>query len=129
MIEEWQLRMQPDWLLAELYQARGQLHDEATPRDPRIPLEDEIAGIRHLPATDDGVVLVARDSARTIAGLCTCTWQYLPGWDHVLGADIAVLPGWRRQGLGTQLLELSAAVARRRGLRLITGWTRDNVPS
>jgi mycothiol synthase len=127
-IEEWQLRMQPDQLLAELYHARGQLHQEATPQDPRVPLEHEIAGIRHLPATDDGVVLVARDSARTIAGFATCTWQYLPGWDHVLGADIAVLPGWRRRGLGTLLLELSAAVAQRRGLRLITGGTRDNVP-
>ena len=127
-IEEWQLRMQPDRLLAELYQARGQLHQEATPQDPRIPLEHEIAGIRHMPATDDGVVLVARDSARTIAGLCTCTWNYLPGWDHVLDADIAVLPSWRRQGLGTLLLELSAAVAWRRGLRLVTGSTRDSVP-
>lgn len=128
-IEEWQLRMQPDRLLAELYQARVQLHQEAAPQDPRVPLEHEIAGIRHLPATDDGVVLVARDSARAVAGICTCTWQYLQGWDHVLGADIAVLPGWRRQGLGTQLLELSVAVAHRRGLRLVTGWTRDNVPS
>jgi GNAT superfamily N-acetyltransferase len=128
-IEEWQLRMQPDRLLAELYQARGQLHQEATPQDPRIPLEHEIAGIRHLPAVEDGVVLVARDSARTIAGFSTCTWQSLPGWDHVLGADIAVLPGWRRQGLGTLLLELSAAVAQRRGLRLVTGSTRDSVPS
>jgi len=128
-IEEWQLPMQPDRLLAELYQARGQLHQEATPQDPRIPLEHEIAGIRNLPATEDGVVLVARDSARTIAGFSACTWQSLPGWDHVLGADIAVLPGWRRQGLGTLLLELSAAVAQRRGLRLVTGWTRDSVPS
>jgi GNAT superfamily N-acetyltransferase len=128
-IEEWQLRTQPDGLLAELYQAGAQLHQEATPQDPRIPLEHEIAGIRHLPATDDGVVLVARDSDRMIAGFSTCTWQYLPGWDHVLGADIAVLPAWRRQGLGTLLLELSAAVAQRRGLRLVTGSTRDNVPS
>lgn len=128
-IEDWQLRTQPDRLLAELYQARGQLHQEATPQDPRIPLEDEIAGIRHLPATDDGVVLVARDSARAIAGFSTCTWQYLPGWDHMLQAEIAVLPSWRRQGLGTLLLDLSAAVAQRRGLRLVTSWTRDNVPS
>ena len=128
-IEEWQLRAQPDHLLAELHDVRAPLHQEATPQDPRIPLEHEIAEFRHLPAPDDGVVLVARDSAGTIVGLSTCTWQYLPGWDHVLGADIAVPPGWRRQGLGTLLLERSAAVAQRRGLRLVTGWTRDNVPS
>ncbi len=128
-IEEWQLRAQPDQLIAELYDARAQLHQEATPQDPRLPLEDEIAEIRHLPAVDDGIVLVARDSAGAIAGLSRCSWQYLQGWDHLLGADIAVLPGCRRQGLGTRLLERSAAVAERRGLRLVAGWTRDNVPS
>lgn len=91
-IEEWQLRAQPDQLLAELHDALAPLHQEATPQDPRIPLEHEIAEFRHLPAPDDGVVLVARDSAGMIVGLSTCTWQYLPGWDHVLGADMAVLP-------------------------------------
>jgi mycothiol synthase len=128
-IEEWPLRTQPDDLLTELYRVRGQLHKEATPEDPRIPLKDEIAAIRHLPAPEDGVVLVARGTAGVIIGYSSCTWEQLPGCDHVLGAEIAVLPGWRRQGLGRLLLDRSAGVAERRGLRLVTGWTRDNVPS
>jgi mycothiol synthase len=128
-IEEWQLRAQPDELLAELYRARAELHQEATPQDPRMPLDDEIAAVRHLPATDDGLVLVARGPAGAIVGFSTCTWQYLQGWEHVLSTDISVLPSWRRQGLGTLLLERSAALAQRRGLRLVAFWTRDNVPS
>jgi mycothiol synthase len=128
-IEEWQLRAQPDRLIAELHDACAELHQEATPQDPRLPLADEIAEIRHRPAVEDGIVLVARDSAGAIVGLSTCTWQYLEGWDHLLGTDIAVLPGWRRRGIGTLLLERSAAVAQRRGLRLVAGWTRGNVPS
>jgi mycothiol synthase len=128
-IEEWPLRQQSDELLAELYQARAALHQEATPDDPRRPLDEEIAAIRHLPAPEDGLVFVARDPAGAIAGFSACSWQQLPGWDHVLDTEIAVLPGWRRQGLGRLLLDRAADLAERRRLRLVTGRTRDNVPA
>lgn len=139
-IEEWQLREQPDELLAELYEARAALHLEATPGDPRMPLADEVARLRHLPAAEDGVVLVARRAAAAdnlardhtavpVAGIATCSWERLAGFDHLLSTEIEVLPGCRRQGLGRLLLGRSASVAEQRGLRLIMGRTRDNVPS
>ncbi len=128
-IEEWPLREQSDELLAELYEAGAVLHHEATPDDPRKPLADEIAAVRHLPAPEDGVVLVARDAAGVVAGISWCLWERLPGQDHVLLTAIEVLPGSRRQGLGLLLLDQSAAIAERQGLRLIMGRTRDNVPS
>jgi len=128
-IEQWAVRDQPDELLTELYQARAALHQEATPDDPRRPLADEIAAARHLPAPEGGAVLVARDPGGTVAGIGTCGWQQLPGWDHVLMTSIEVLPGRRRQGLGRLLLDRSAELAERRSLRLVTGRTRDNVPS
>lgn len=126
---EWELREQPDELLAELYSARAPLHVEATPDDPRRPLAAEIASIRHLPEPEDGRVVVARDTAGTIAGFAQCFWEQLPGRDHIVFADVAVLPGWRRQGLGRALLERVAGVARQRGLRLVMGRSQDNVPS
>jgi GNAT superfamily N-acetyltransferase len=61
--------------------------------------------------------------------LSTCGWEQLAGLDHVLMVGVAVLPAWRRSGLGRLLLGQSVAVAERRGLRLIMGRTRDNVPS
>ena len=128
-IEEWPVREQPDDLLAELYQAGADLHAEATPDDPRTPLVDEIAAIRHLPAAEDAVVLVARDAAGEIAGRSWCGWEQLAGLDHVLWTEIAVLPGSRRHGLGRLLLDCAVGVAERRGLRLIVGRTRDNVPA
>lgn len=128
-IEEWPLREQSDSLLGELYLASGQLHQEEAPDDPRPPLADEIAAVRHLPAPDDGVMLVARGTDGAIAGLAQCRWEHLSGWQHVLWVDLAVLPGARRGGLGRVLLERAADVAQRRGLRLITGRTRDNVPA
>ncbi len=128
-IEEWPLREQPDGLLAELYAGRRPLHDEATPDDPRRPVADEIIAARSLPATEDGVRLVARDSAAAIAGYAWCGWEQLAGWDHVLTADIAVLPDQRRRGLGRLLLDRAARIGERRGLRLVVGRSRDNVPS
>ena len=128
-IEEWPLREQPDGLLAELYAVRGELHGEATPGDPWMPLAGEIASARHQPAFEDGIVLAARDPGGAVRGYASCGWLYLSGWDHVLQTHIAVLPGVRRQGLGRVLLDRAAAVAQRRGLRLVTGRTRDNVPA
>jgi mycothiol synthase len=128
-IEEWPVRSQPDELLAELYEAGEPLHREATPDDPRRPLDSEIAAVRHLPEPEDGVVLVARNAAGRIAGVATCMWELLSGQDHVLMAQVEVLPSCRRQGLGRLLLDRSARVAQRRGLRLMMGRTRDNVPS
>ncbi len=129
MIAEWPLREQPDELLAELHEARAVLHREATPDDPRRPLADEIAAARHLPALEDGVVIVARHHDGGIAGLASCDWTQVSGEDHLLFTVIEVLPRHRRQGLGRLLLARSVAVADRRGLRLIMGRTRDNVPS
>ena len=128
-IEEWPLREQPDGLLAELYAVRGILHAEATPGDPRMPLAGEIAEARHPPAVEDGIVLAARDPGGMIRGYASCDWNYLPGWDHVLWTHVAVLPDARRQGLGRLLLDGAVAIAERRGLRLVTGRTKDNVPA
>jgi mycothiol synthase len=128
-IEQWPVREQSDQLLAELYTAQAPLHAEATPDDPRQPLAAEVADVRHLPAPEDGVVLVARDAAGRIAGLASVHWQDLAGWAHVMWTSIAVLPGYRRHGLGTLLLDRSAAIAEQRGRRLMMGRTRDNVPA
>ena len=128
-IDEWPLREQPEGLLAELYAVRGELHAEATPGDPRMPLAGEIASARHPPADEDGLVLTARDAGGAIRGYASCGWVNLPGWDHLLQAHVAVLPCARRQGLGRLLLDSAVDVAQRRGLRLVTGRTKDNVPA
>ena len=128
-IGQWPVREQPDELLAELYAARAPLHAEAVPDDPRRPLAAEIAAVRNLPAPEDGVMIVARDPSGAIAGLAQFSWERLQGWSHVLFTEIAVLPGWRRQGLGRLLLQHAAAVAQQRELRLVIGRSRDNIPA
>lgn len=122
------MREQSDELLAEIHAALAPLDAEAAPEDPRQPLAKKIAEARHLPEPEDGAVLVARDMAGLIAGVSTCGWESLPGLDHVLSVGIQVLPASRRQGLGRMLLDRSVAIAERRGLRLVMGRTRENVP-
>jgi mycothiol synthase len=128
-IEEHPIREQTDEQLAELYQFRVPLVQEWAPGDPLRPLADEIAEIRHMPEPEDAVVLLARDAAGSVAGLAFCHWEQLEGWDHVLWVGIEVAPASRRQGLGRILLDHSVSVAERRGLRLVIGRTKDNVPS
>jgi mycothiol synthase len=127
--EEWPQRQQPDAFMAEVYAACAPLHAEAAPDDPRRPLAEEMAAVRNQPPAEDGVVLVARDAAGAIVGFLDCGWEQVPGVDHTLMTDLAVLPGWRRGGLGALLLDRVTGVAEQRGLRLIIGRTRDNVPS
>jgi mycothiol synthase len=128
-IEEWPLRDQSDELLSELYQAREELHLEWAPGDPRRPLADEVARLRNLPEPMDGVMIVARDDAGSVAGISECSWEQLEGWRHICWVEVRVLPAGRRQGLGRLLLDRSVTVAERRGSRLIMGQTRENVPS
>ena len=128
-IDQTPVREQSDELLTELYAARAPLHQEATPDDPRKPLETEIAEIRNLPAPEDGVIIVARDAASRIAGLAGCFWEQVPGIDHLLFVQVDVLPAARRQGLGRLLLEHVAGVAEAHGLRVVMGSTRQNVPA
>lgn len=129
-IEEPQpLRQLSDELLAELYEARAELDAEWAPGDPREPLSDQIAAIRHLPELRDGVMFVARDAGGSVAGTANCGWEQLAGFDHVFWVAVSVLPAHRRQGLGRLLLGRSVAEAQHRGFRLVMGQTRDNVPS
>lgn len=128
-IEEWPLRDQPDGLLAEIHAALAPLDAEAAPEDPRQPLAEKIAETRHLPEPEDGSVLVARDMTGQIAGVSTCWWEDLTGWEHILSVGVQVLPGSRRRGLGRLLLDRSVAIAERRGLRVVMGRTRQNVPA
>jgi mycothiol synthase len=128
-IEEQPLRELSDELLGELYEARKELEAEWAPGDPRRPLADEIASVRHMPENEDGVMFLARDAAGSIAGIANCGWEQLEGFDHILWIAASVLPAYRRQGLGRLLLDRSAEVAQRRGLRMVMGRTRDNVLS
>src|SRR5262245_46654203 len=115
--------------MAEVYAACAPLHAEAVPDDPRRPLAEEMAAVRHQPPGEDGIIMVGRDATGAIAGFLDCGWEQTPGVDHTLMTEIAVLPGCRRRGLGRLLLDRVAGIAEQRELRLVVGRTRDKVPS
>lgn len=59
-------------------------------------------------------VFVRDEAGRLIGGICGSAWG-----ESVELRQVWVDPAWRRQGLGTQLLELAEQEARRRGCRQI----------
>jgi mycothiol synthase len=48
---------------------------------------------------------------------------------HMAQLEIGVMPEWRRQGIGTRLLALSAAATAAAGRRLLIGVTSDKIPA
>lgn len=128
-VEQWPLRERPDWLLGQVYEFGEALHREATPEYSRPPLDAEIAWARNMPSMEDGILLVARDGAGTIAGTAQCGVTELAGWKHILKVRVEVDPAVRRQGLGRMLAARSADAAAADGLRLVCGRTRGRVPA
>jgi mycothiol synthase len=129
VLESIGLRDRPDNLIRELYEATGPLHTEATPDEPRQPLEQQLAFARNLPWVYDGVTIVARDGAGQIMGSAGVNVADLDGFRHVAEVSIGVLPGYRRAGIGRALLGGATDVAGRLGRSLLMAVTRENVPA
>ena len=129
MLESIGRRDRPDNLIRELYEATGPLHTEATPDEPRQPLEQELAFARNLPGAYDGATIIARDGAGQIIGSADVSVQDIDGFRHVAQVSIGVLPGHRRAGTGRALLGGAIDVAGRLGRGVLMGGTRETVPA
>ena len=127
-IEEVGLREAPEELLRELHAAGQVIHDEATPEDPRQPVEELLIQLRNLPPIIDGAVLVARGEAG-LQGWANVFTQDIEGMRHVANVELAVLPEHRRQGVATALTGRAAAVADRLRRDLLMGSSRESVPA
>jgi mycothiol synthase len=123
------VRDRPEDLIRELYAAARPLHAEATPDQPRQPLEQELAFFRSLPEAYDGATVVARDDAGQIVGSANVIIQDMEGFRHVARVRIGVLPGHRRAGIGRMLLGGAIEVAERLDRSLLIGPTRETVPA
>jgi mycothiol synthase len=129
VLESTGLRDRSEDLIRELYAATGPLDAEATPDEPRLPLEHALALARSLPGSYDGAVIVARDDAGQIAGSATVVVQEMDGFRHVAQVSLGVLPGHRRAGTGRVLLGGVLEAARRLDRSLLMGTTRETVPA
>jgi len=106
------------------------LRREYLPDDPPIPLEESIQELKNMPpfvelkmwcawgAKQSGII------AEGFVGLLRMEENL-----HLAQFDITVHPGYRRQGLGRQLLALITEAARADNRRLLLTQTYDRMPS
>jgi len=111
----------------EEYEAVGafldRLRAERDPDDPPIPLEERIRRWQHMPAHIgfQSWVIWHRERPEVIAEAELIV--------HVADMNVAVLPEFRRQGLGRRLLAPVAAAAGREGRTLLVTTTHSTVPA
>ncbi|MEZ4659312.1 MAG: GNAT family N-acetyltransferase [Caldilineaceae bacterium] len=79
---------------------------ESAPEDPAPLLENTISGMRNVPPVVDlERWFVWRGN--TLVGNAALSFMRTEENQHLLNFDLFVLPGWRRRGLGVELLKLA----------------------
>ena len=99
-------------------------HAETDPEDtPRPDAVEEAEVLRADPFEEVARHVVERDGEVVARLVVTASRPGSPEYEssrHNVYADLAVLPAWRRQGLGRALLRVAAAFGEARGARLLT---------
>jgi GNAT superfamily N-acetyltransferase len=107
---------------------RNAMRKEWFPDDPPIPLNEEINGMRHRPASD--VIeawMLWHETA--IVGMAQIVFRDTAENRHAADVHLEVLPAYRRQGWGRRLLAKAIELPRRANRRLLLVWTKDDMPS
>jgi mycothiol synthase len=114
---------------AALNRHSNRIRLERLPDDPPVPLEETIKNMQSLPPFVDVSMWVAwtPDQSEIIAQGDVVLMR-MEDNKHLAQLDISVLPEYRRQGLGRELLRLTAEDARNDNRSLLMTETVDRVP-
>jgi GNAT superfamily N-acetyltransferase len=114
---------------AALNRHANRLRKERLPDDPPIPLEETLQNLHSIPPFVDLRLWAAwsPDQAEMV-GLAELVLLRLEENQHLAQFDISVLPEYRRQGVGKQLLALITETARQDQRRLLMTNTVDRIP-
>ena len=114
---------------AALNRHTNRLRQERLPDDPPMPLDEHIQNLHSLPPFVDLRLWAAwtPDQAEIVA-MADVVLLRMDENQHLAQFEITVLPEYRRQGLGKQLLGLVAETARQDNRRLLLTNTTDRVP-
>ena len=102
---------------------------ESLPDDPPVPLDELIQGIQNIPSFVEVKTWCAWDPSRVeIIGQGEVHLLHIPENQHITQIFISVLPAYRRQGLGRNLLALVTEAARLDNRSLLFIETTDRIP-
>ena len=113
-----------------LHVLRNIMHAERAPEDPPFSLEQTVAEYRDLPAyREDYRWLVWDDDHQELEGTGVAVFTESDENQHLVNFSIWVLPGRRRQGIGTRILAEIAGLAQSLGRTRLLVYTVSIVPS
>jgi GNAT superfamily N-acetyltransferase len=117
-----------DYAALNLFTNRIRL--ERLPDDPPVPVEETIQNIQSIPPFVDMRIWACwgPDQGEIIAAANVAVFRMEEN-QHVAQFEISVLPGYRQQGIGRQLLEQIAAFVQQENRRLLLTNTVDRIPA
>jgi mycothiol synthase len=103
---------------------------ERLPDDPLIPLEESIQNLKTIPPFVELLLWAAWNPDQTeMVGLANVAFLRMEENKHLAQFELTVLPEYRRQGLGRQLLSLIAQASSKDNRRLLMTNSTDRVPA
>lgn len=112
---------------AALNKLINQMRKESHPDDPPIPLEETIQNIKTIPPIVEVKFWTAWTAEEEMVGYATATLYRIEENNHIAPFDVQILPDFRRQGLGKQMLNLITETAQMEERRLLMTQTTDRV--
>lgn len=110
-------------------QHNNAIRRERLPDDPPIPLEESIQGFQNIPGFVEVKMWCAWDASHTqVMGYSDLVMMHTDDNQHMAQFDLSVLAACRRQGLGSQLMELVAGAAQAANRRLLFTETNGRIP-
>ena len=115
---------------AALNRHTNRMRLERLPDDPLIPLEESIQNLKNIPPFVELLLWAAWNPDQTeMVGLANVALLRLEENKHLAQFELTVLPEYRRQGLGRQLLSLIAEASSKDNRRLLMTNSTDRVPA
>lgn len=109
---------------------KNALNGEYFPDDPPIPLAEQVQGWKNLPKFDEIQVYGGWNSAGTkIVALGETSVEHTEDNQHIAYFRLEVLPEYRCQGLGRQMLGMTLVFAKKHNRSLLMVWASDRIPA
>lgn len=106
------------------------LNQEYLPDDPPVPLEEQMQSWKNIPAFEEIQAYVGWNSLHNkIIASCEMAVEHTGDNEHVAFFRLEVLPEYRCQGLGRQMLRKVLAFAQEHDRRLLIVWANDRIPA
>lgn len=113
-----------------LAEFKNKLDKEFFPDDPPAALEERIQDWKHIPSFVEYVAYIGWNRSRSgVIAYCECGIEHTGSNEHVAYFRIEVLPEYRCQGFGRQMLGMILPFVKKHNRSLLMVWSNDRVPA